>query len=157
MGCEAFMKALPEAVPSYRLSFERPLTISRGFGDILSGIDVRIISTNAEVDGTLKCRGDQFVRFELRIKAPPADRAVTDFNAVAEAALMSAFRWERAKAQTVARALSSDAAEYLRASQQRGDVYLAGKVEYHQGDALDLGMIFTPSDHTMIITSQSGE
>ncbi len=155
LGCAAFMKALPEAAPTYRVSFERPLTISRGFGEALSGIDVRILSTNAEVDGTLKCRGDDFLRFELRIKAPTNDHSTADFETFGQAALIAGFRWDRGKAQTVAKALSADAADYLRGSEQRGDIYLAGKVEYHQGDALDLGMIFTPTDHTLIIANQS--
>ena len=53
--------------------------------------------------------------------------------------------------------MASDADEYLRASLQRGDTYNAGKVEYHQGSAYDLGMIWTPSDKTLIVTTQSAE
>ena len=50
--------------------------------------------------------------------------------------------------------MSSDAAEYLRASAQRGDTAVSGKVEYHQGDALDLGVIWTDEDRTLIVTAQ---
>lgn len=156
-GCSSFMKDFPAAAGGYRVSFERPLTISRGFGEALSGIDIHILSTNAELDGTLKCHGDEFLRFELRIKAPAKDKVAADFAAFEQAALMSAFHWDRAKAETVVKAMSADAAEYLRASEQRGDVYLAGKVEYHQGDALDLGVIWTPTDHSFVIASQSDE
>ncbi len=155
LGCAAFMKDLPSAATGYRASFERPLTISRGFGDILPGIDIYVLATNAELDGTLKCHGDEFLRFELRIKAPPKDKAVTDFDAFQTAALTSAFHWDRGKAETVQKAMATDAADYLRASEQRGDVYLAGKVEYHQGDTLDLGVIWTPTDHSFVIASQS--
>ena len=38
-----------------------------------------------------------------------------------------------------------EAAEYMRASEQRGDVVIAGKTEYHEGGS-DLGMIFTPTE-----------
>ncbi len=156
-GCDSFMKDFPAAASAFRVSFERPLTISRGFGEALSGIDIHILSTNADLDGTLKCRGDQFLRFELRINAPAKEKVLADFDAFEQAALISAFHWDRAKTEAVVKAISADAAEYLRASEQRGDVYLAGKVEYHQGDALDLGIIWTPSDHTFVIASQSDE
>ena len=157
MGCASFMADFPTAAGAFRVSFERPLTISRGFGEALSGIEIHILSTNADLEGTLKCRGDQFLRFELRIKAPAKDKVLSDFDAFEQAALISAFRWDRAKAETVVKAMSADAAEYLRASEQRGDVYLSGKVEYHQGDALDLGVIWTPTDHSFVIASQADE
>ena len=157
VGCASFMKEFPAAANSYRVSFERPLTISRGFDEALSGVEVRILSTNTDVDGTLKCRGDQFLRFELRIGAPAKDRIQSDFDSFQQAGLMAAFHWDRGKAQTVVKAMASDAAEYLRASRERGDVYLAGKVEYHQGDALDLGVIWTETDHAFVVTSQTDE
>ena len=93
----------------------------------------------------------------MRIKAPATDKVLADFETFEHAALISAFGWDQAKAGTVAKAMNSDAAEYLRASEQRGDVYLAGKVDYHQGDALDLGVIWTPTDHSFVIASQTGE
>ena len=154
-GCASFIRDFPAAATGFRVSFERPLTISRGFGETLSGIDIHVLSTDAELDGTLKCRGDEFLRFELRIKAPAKEKVLADLVVFEEAALMSAFHWDRAKAETVVKAMSADAAEYLRASEQRGDVYLAGKVEYHQADALDLGMIWTPTDHSFVIASQT--
>ncbi len=149
------MKDYPAAASGYRVSFERPITINRGFGDLLSGVDVHILQSGAEVDGTLKCRGDAFVRFEARVTLPAKDKALADFVSLGQAALMTAFRWERAKAQTVERAMSQDAAEYLRASLQRGDTYVSGKVEYHQADRLDLGLIWTETDHTLVISSQT--
>lgn len=156
-GCGSFMKDFPAAASAYRVSFERPLTISRGFGEVLAGVDIHVLATNADLEGTLKCRGDQFLRFELRMKAPAADKLLEDFKIFEEAALIAAFHWDKAKAETVAKAMSTDAAEYLRASEQRGDVYLAGKVEYHQGDALDLGVIWTPTDHSFVIASQTDD
>ena len=154
VGCESFMRDFPVDASGRRAAFDRPLTISRGFGDALSGIDVRILSSDSKLDGTLKCRGDTFIRFELRATLPADDKLLADFTVFARAALMAGFHWDRAKAETVEKALSSDAAEYLRASRERGDLYLAGKVEYHQGDRLDLGLIYTETDHTLVISSQ---
>ena len=51
--------------------------------------------------------------------------------------------------------MSREAEEYLRASNQRGDVFVAGKTEYHQGGA-DMGMIWTPRDRTLIIVGAGG-
>ena len=157
LGCAAFIKAYPSELGGFKASFERPLTINRGFGETQEGIDVHILASSADLDGTLKCRGDAFLRFELRLKAPAKDKQLADFAAFQQAALITAFGWDRGKAQTVARAMDADAAEYLRASEQRGDLYVAGKVEYHQGDALDLGVIYTTSDHAFVIASQSSE
>ena len=122
---------------------------------MMGGIDVRVLSSDSRLDGTLKCRGDAFVRFELRASLPADDKLLADFTVFARAALMAAFRWDRPKAETVEKALGSDAAEYLRASHERGDLSIAGKVEYHQGDALDLGLIYTETDHTLVVSSQS--
>ena len=35
------------------------------------------------------------------------------------------------------------------------NTYLSGKVEYHQGDALDLGVIWTEQDRMLVITTQT--
>ncbi len=156
-GCGSFIQDLPTAVAGYRASFERPLTITRGFGGEESGLEIRTLSTNTEVEGTLKCRGDQFVRFEMRILAPAKDKTLADFDGFARAALIAAFRWDQAKAEAVVHALDSDASEYLRASEQRGDLYVSGKVEYHQGDKLDLGLIWTLTDHTFVLSAQTDQ
>ena len=155
VGCASFMKDFPADAAGHRAAFERPLTISRGFGDALSGVDVYILSSDAEVDGTLKCRGDELLRFEARVTVPAKDKTITDFGTFEQAALMAAFRWDRAKAQTVEKAMSQDAGEYLRASIERGDIYNSGKVEYHQAERLDLGLIWTQTDRTLVIASQA--
>ncbi len=155
VGCASFMKDFPAEATGHRAAFERPLTISRGFGDALSGVDVYILSSDTEVDGTLKCRGDELLRFEARVTMPAKDQAITDFGVLEQAALMAAFRWDRPKAQTIEKAMSQDAGEYLRASLERGDIYNSGKVEYHQADRLDLGLIWTQTDRTFVISSQA--
>jgi hypothetical protein len=156
-GCTSFMQDFGKAAAPHAATFERPLTITRGFFGEEDGVDVRVMATGEDVEGTLKCKGDEFRRFEVRVGAPVSDKVAAALKAYEEAALMAAFQWDRPKVQTIVNAMSSDAAEYLRASVQRGDTYVSGKVEYHQGNALDLGLIWTDTDRTFIITSQSDE
>ena len=157
LGCEAFMRDFPADAAGARASFERPLTIARGFGDVLSGIDVRVLSSDTKVDGTLRCKDDRFLRFELRATLPADAKVLADLDRFEVAALMAAFRWDRAKAETVEKAMTSDAGEYLRASVERGDLYRSGKVEYHQADRMDLGLIWTEADHTFVISTQTDD
>ena len=156
-GCTSFIRDFAASATGFHATFERPLTISRGFGDLVSGVEVHILASNTDVDGTLKCRGDEFLRFEARVTIPAKDKTLNDFMAVEQAALMAVFHWDRAKAQTIEKAMSQDAGEYLRASIQRGDLYDSGKVEYHQADQLDLGLIWTQADHTFVISSQTDD
>lgn len=155
--CPAFVDAFTRAAAGHKVTFERPLTITRGFLGDEAGVEVRVLTTDDDVEGTLKCRGDAFRRFEVRVAVPVKEPTSAVFKLYEEAALVAAFGWDRAKVQTVVGAMSSDAAEYLRASVERGDTYLSGKVEYHQGDALDLGVIWTDADRTFIITSQDDD
>lgn len=157
LGCAAFMKDFPADASGYRISFERPLNIARGFGEASSGIDVRVLSSDTKVEGTLKCRDDAFLRFELRANLPADAKILADLDKFEVAALTAVFRWDRAKADTVERAMTADAGEYLRASAERGDLYVSGRVEYHQSDRLDLGLLWTQTDHTFVISSQSDE
>ncbi len=157
LGCEALAKDFSAAAPGYRVSFERPLTIARGFSDIVGGIDVRVLSSDTKVDGTLKCHDDKVLRFELRATLPADAKVLGDLDQFEIAALMATFHWDRAKAETIEKAMTSDAGEYLRASIERGDLYDAGKVEYHQAERIDLGLIWTETDHTFVISAQSDE
>lgn len=155
LGCLAFMEGFVRWTAGHRIAFERPLNITRGFGGDDGDLDVRVLSTGADdVEGTLKCKGDAFRRFEVRIGVPADEGVIGAFKDYQEATLQAAFGFDKAKAQSIVRALSSDADEYLRASVQRGDTSVSGKVEYHQGDALDLGLIWTDEDHTLIVTVQ---
>ena len=151
-----FIEGFTRATTGHRIVFERPLNITRGFGGDDGDIDVRVLNTGADdVEGTLKCKGDTFRRFETRIRMPADDPVIAAFKVYREAALVAAFGWDKSKVQTIGNAISSDAAEYLHASIQRGDTYVAGKVEYHQGDTLHLGEIWTEEDRTLVITTQS--
>jgi hypothetical protein len=53
--------------------------------------------------------------------------------------------------------MSADAREYLSASRQRGDVYLAGKTEEHFPGGVSLGVMATESDRTFVIVGPAGE
>ena len=156
LTCTGVMREFPLNLPGFRVSFERPLTITP---DLSGGedLDVHILSTDAEVDGTLKCRADTFARFEVRIGTPADQQVLDNFQQFQEAALATVFRWDKARTATVARAMSSDADEYLRASIERGDIYHAGKVEYHEGRGIDFGAIWTESDRTLVIFSQTND
>ncbi|WP_131195283.1 hypothetical protein [Lichenihabitans psoromatis] len=156
-GCASFMEDFTKAAQPNKVTFERPLNITRGFFGDDEGVEVRVLATGENVEGTLKCHGDEFRRFEVRVAAPVDEKLETTLKAYEQAALIAAFRWDRPKAEMIVNAMSSDAAEYLKASVQRGDTFLSGKVEYHQGDTLDLGLIWTDTDHTFIIASQTSD
>ncbi len=154
LGCAGFIEAFARAAAGHRAGFERPLTISRGFGGTEGNLEVRVLATGEGVDGTLKCEGDAFRRFEVGAKTPVGDKLAAALKVYEQAALAAALGWDRAKTDIVVSAMTTDAAEYLRASVQRGDTVQSGKVEYHQGDALDLGLIWTDSDRTFVIAAQ---
>lgn len=154
LTCNSFMRAYPQSLSGFKVTFERPLTITRDLTGDDDGVEVHILATDAEVDGTLKCKGDEFRRFEVRVDAPVPENVVANLVRFEQAALTTVFRWDNVKAGTVVAAMTADADEYLRASIQRGDTFQAGKVEYHQGGRYDLGLIWTESDHTFVVTSQ---
>ena len=53
--------------------------------------------------------------------------------------------------------MTADAREYLAASRERGDVYVAGKTEEHQPGGVSLGLMETGSDRTFVIVGPAGE
>ena len=106
-----------------QVEFGRAVVVSRTRSDS----DMFDITTKVDVDGTLTCRGDQFLRFEARIGEPANARTTTNFERFQAAALKAALGWDAAKSRGVLRGMSSDASEYLAASRERGDVYVAGK------------------------------
>ena len=56
-----------------------------------------------------------------------------------------------AKSRSVLHGMSADAHEFLDASRQRGDVYLAGKTEEHFPGGVSLGLMATESDRTSFV------
>ena len=152
-GCEAFTAALRAAAGDMQVDFSRAVVVSRARSDA----SVFDVTTRVDVDATLSCRGDEFVRFEARIGEPANARTTTNFERFQTAALRAALGWDPAKSRTVVRGLSADAHEYLNASRERGDVYVAGKTEEHESGGVSLGMMATDSDRTFVIVGPAGE
>ena len=57
----------------------------------------------------------------------------------------------------VAQRLAADAREYLKASRERGDIYISGKTEEHEPGAVSLGLIVTDTDTAFILIGAEQE
>ncbi len=152
-GCEAFTGALRAAASDMQVEFGRAVVVSRTRSDSI----VFDVTTSVDVDATLTCRGDQFQRFEARISQPANARTTTNFDRFQAAALKAALGWDAAKAHGILRGMSADASEYLAASRERGDIYVAGKTEEHEPGGVSLGLIATGSDRTFVIVGPAGQ
>jgi hypothetical protein len=53
--------------------------------------------------------------------------------------------------------MAADAREYLKASRERGDVYISGKTEEHEPGAVSLGLIVTDTDTAFILVGAEQE
>jgi hypothetical protein len=148
-GCDAFSNALRAEASDMQVEFGRAVVVSRARADS----NVFDITTKVDVDATLSCRGDQFLRFEARIGEPANARTTTNFERFQSAALKAALGWDVAKSRSVLRGMSADAGEYLAASRQRGDVYVAGKTEEHEPGGVSLGLMATGVDRTFVIVA----
>jgi hypothetical protein len=151
-GCDAFIEKLRLAASDMQVDFSHSLVVSRTKTDV----SVFDVTTNVDVDGTLTCHGDEFVRFEARITEPASARATTSFDRFAQASLRAALGWDAGHSQTTLRDMAGDAREYLAASKQRGDVYVSGKTEEHAPGGVSLGLVYTDTDRAFIIVSPSG-
>ena len=152
-GCDAFSAALRSGASDLGVEFSHAIVVSRTRSDA----NVFDVTTKVDVDATLSCRGDQFLRFEARIGEPANARTTTNFERFQTAALKAALGWDAGKSRSVLRAMSSDAREYLDASRQRGDVYIAGKTEEHEPGGVSLGMMATDSDRVFVIVGPAGQ
>jgi hypothetical protein len=146
-GCDAFSAALRTNASDLGVEFSRAIVVSRTRSDA----SVFDVTTKVDVDATLSCRGDTFLRFEARISQPANARTTTNFERLQTAALKAALGWDAGKSHGVLRGMTADAHEYLGASRQRGDVYIAGKTEEHEPGGVSLGMMATDSDRTFVI------
>jgi hypothetical protein len=152
-GCDAFSAALRAEASDMQVEFQHAIVVSRTRSDS----NVFDVTTKVDVDATLSCRGDQFLRFEARISEPANARATTNFERFQTAALRAALGWDATKSRGVLRGMSADAREYLAASRERGDVYVAGKTEEHEPGGVSLGLMATGSDRTFVIVGPAGE
>ena len=152
-SCDAFSAALRAGASDLGVEFSHAIVVSRTRSDA----NVFDVTTKVDVDATLSCRGDELLRFEARISEPADARTTTNFERFQAAALRAALGWDVAKSRGVLHDMSADAREYLSASRQRGDVYLAGKTEEHFPGGVSLGLIATESDRSFVIVGPSGE
>jgi hypothetical protein len=146
-GCDAFVEKLRLAASDMQVEFSHSLVVSRAKTDA----SVFDITTSVDVDATLTCHGDEFIRFEARITEPASARATTSFDRFSEAALRAALGWDAGRSQTTLRDMAGDVREYLAASKQRGDVYVSGKTEEHAPGGVSLGLIYTDTDRAFIV------
>jgi hypothetical protein len=152
-SCDAFSAALRAGASDLGVEFSHAIVVSRTRSDA----NVFDVTTKVDVDATLSCRGDELLRFEARISEPADARTTTNFERFQAAALRAALGWDVAKSRGVLHDMSGDAREYLSASRQRGDVYLAGKTEEHFPGGVSLGVMATESDRTFVIVGPAGE
>lgn len=151
-GCDAFVEKLRLAASDMQVEFAHSLVVSRAKTDV----SVFDITTKVDVDATLTCHGDEFIRFEARITEPASARAATNFDRFSAAAMRGAMGWDANRSENLLREMTSDAREYLAASRQRGDVYVAGKTEEHAPGGVSLGLIYTDTDRAFIIVGPNG-
>jgi hypothetical protein len=152
-GCDAFSAALRTEASDMQVDFQHAIVVSRTRSDS----NVFDITTKVDIDATLSCRGDEFVRFEARISETANARTNTNFERFQTAALHAALGWDANKSRPIVRNLAADAHEYLSASRERGDVYVAGKTEEHEPGGVSLGMMATGVDRTFVIVGPAGE
>ena len=146
VSCDAFMKSLSGGLSDMQPQFTRSLVVSRG----AAGAQVFDLSTTVSVEGVLQCRNDRLERFETKIAVPANARVTGHFNRVQLAAIRAATAWQPAHAAAALKEMEADVADYLRASKERGDVYIAGKTEYHQGGA-NFGLLWSETERTLIV------
>ena len=150
-GCEAFLSRVKSDGADIGVEYSRALMVSRVHSNTLN----YDIQTRADVDGTLTCQGDVFVRFEAHALEPLRGRAAEGFGRLQELALKAALGWDPGKAKGASKGLASEAREYLAASKERGDAYIAGKTERHEAGGVGLGMIFTEIDRAFVIVVEN--
>jgi hypothetical protein len=148
VGCDAFKEGMLRGSGDLKAEFVRPLIVSRGGG---SGLEAFDLVTRARIDGVLKCQGENFVSFEAKIAMPADADLISRFGSVQRAAMMSALGWSASRAEKRVQEIATEAADYLRASDERGDVAVAGKVEEHLPGSLDIGVIWTHGERTFIV------
>ena len=150
-GCDAFLQKMRAEGGDLGLDYSRALVVSRVHTTTVN----YDINTRADVDGTLTCQGDQFMRFEAHVLEPLRGKAGEGFERLQQIALRAALGWDGGKARSASRGMAGEAKEYLAASRHRGDVYVAGKTEQHEPGGVGLGMIFTEIDRSFVIVVEN--
>jgi len=153
IGCDAFIDKLRAGAGDLGVDFTHALVVSRARFDT----DVFDITTKSETDGDMSCRAGRLLRFEARMAMPASARSASQFEAFQAAVLRAALGWEAGKAKSAVRAMAADAREYLKASRERGDVYISGKTEEHEPGGVSLGLIVTDTDTAFILIGAEQE
>lgn len=148
--CDTFLQRLREGGGDMGVDYSRALVVSRARSNA-SHFD---IFTNVNVDGTLVCRGERFVRFEVHALEPLRRSTEVGFGKLQQLAMRVALGVDEAKARSVSQDLGAEAREYLEASKQRGDVFIAGKTERHEPGGIGMGMIMTEIDRAFVIVAE---
>jgi len=146
-GCDAFLEKVRAEASDLGVEFSHALIVSRARSDT----GMFDITTKSEADGVLTCKGDTLVRFESHVSEPASARALTAFEKLSEAAIRAALSWDAAKSKQSIHDMSADAKDFLAASKERGDVFIAGKTEEHAPGGVSLGLIQTEVDRAFII------
>ena len=147
--CTNFRETMLREVFELKPEFVRPLVVSRAEGSV--AVDTFDLVTGQRIDGVLKCAGEKFLSFEAKIALPADGRLLGLFEKVQQSVLVSALRWTPSHALNKVRALSREASENLRGSEERGDVAISGRVEEHAGNGTDIGVMWTQTDHSFVI------
>jgi hypothetical protein len=148
-GCDAFLEKVRIEASDLGVDFTHALVVSRARSDT----GMFDITTKTETDGVLTCRGDSLVRFEAHVSEPASARAIAAFERLSAAAIRSALGWDTPKSRQTIKDMAADAKEFLAASKERGDVYVAGKTEEHAPGNVSLGLIYTELDRAFIIVA----
>jgi hypothetical protein len=150
-GCDSFLQKLRADGADIGLDYSRALVVSR----VHSNAQNFDVSTHADVDGTLTCQGDQFVRFEAHALEPIRGKAAEGFARLQELAMKAALGWDGGRAKGVAKGLAGEARDYFAASKERGDAYIAGKTERHEPGGITVATIFTEIDRAFVIVVEN--
>lgn len=146
--CAGFMQAFERAAPELKPQFVRAVVV----GGASTG-EARDLVTAVRVDARLFCDGDRFVRFEASVQIPTDSTVRGGYYTIQEAAAMAALRWQRGRASQTIHAMTGEVAEYLRGSQERGDVFISGKTERHAGREGDIAMFWTTTERSFILVA----
>src|ERR1700753_46555 len=88
-GCDAFIANLRKVASDLQVDFAHSIIVSRA----KSAANVFDVTTNADVDGTWTCKGDEMERFEARVAEPASAHTLSSFDHFQTAGLRAALGW----------------------------------------------------------------
>ena len=148
--CTQFQDGFALLSKDLSLGFTRSLVVRRAGN--AAHTEQYDMTGDKDIFGTLVCKGEEFKRFELRLNIPAEQNILNRYGRLQEIALRVGLKLDAGQASSKLRDMVNDAADYLRASIERGDVYFSGKTEEHFGENGDVGLIWTDKDRSLIIT-----